>query len=104
MATRQQPAEIEQDEVTRPTDLGFPAQQEVDHHGIPVHREVEVEAVNAPPATVDSSGYVEIRMAETIEEFTYGNPHHHHLLEKGKRYRVPREIAAYLWDLGKIYR
>ena len=46
---------------------------------------------------------VEIRMAETIEEFTYGNPHVSFQLEAGKRYRVPRHIAAYLCDLGKLY-
>ena len=29
-------------------------------------------------------------MAETIEEFTYGNPHRTYRLEAGKRYRLPR--------------
>jgi hypothetical protein len=46
---------------------------------------------------------VEIRMAETIEEFTYGNPHMHFKLEQGKRYRVPAHIGRYLASLGKVY-
>lgn len=79
-------------EVTRPSDLGFGGR-----------REIEVEPIDAPPPTVDENGMVEIRMAETIEEFTYGNPHVSFRLEAGKRYRVPRHIAAYLWDLGKLY-
>jgi hypothetical protein len=106
VATRQPPsiddevAEVEIDpemdpansEVTRPSDLGFGAR-----------REIEVEPVDAPPPVVDADGMVEIRMAETVEEFTYGNPHISYKLEAGKRYRVPRHIAAYLWDLGKLY-
>jgi hypothetical protein len=78
-------------EVTRPSDLGFG------------RREIEVEPVNDPPPVVGPDGMVEIRMAETIEEFTYGNPHTFYRLEAGKRYRVPRYIAAYLWDMGKLY-
>jgi hypothetical protein len=79
-------------EVTRPSDLGFGAR-----------REIEVEPINEPPPQVHDDGTVEIRMAETVEEFTYGNPHVHFKLEAGKRYRVPRHIAAYLWDMGKLY-
>lgn len=79
-------------EVTRPSDLGFGGR-----------REIEVEAINDPPPRIDQDGSVEIRMAETIEEFTFGNPHVHFRLEAGKRYRVPRHIAAYLWDMGKLY-
>ena len=79
-------------EVTRPSDLGFGRR-----------REIEVEPIKDPPPRVDADGMVEIRMAETIEEFTYGNPHIAFRLEAGKRYRVPRHIAAYLWDLGKLY-
>ena len=79
-------------EVTRPSDLGFGGR-----------REIEVESVNDPPPVVGDDGMVEVRMAETIEEFTYGNPHVSFKLEAGKRYRVPRHIAAYLWDLGKLY-
>jgi hypothetical protein len=79
-------------EVTRPSDLGFGGR-----------REIEVEPVNDPPPKVGEDGMVEIRMADTIEEFTYGNPHVSYKLEVGKRYRVPRHIAAYLWDLGKLY-
>ena len=80
-------------EVTRPSDLGFGRRQ----------GEIEVEQINEPPVEVDEDGTVEIRMAETIEEFTYGNPHVAYRLEEGKRYRVPRHIAAYLWDMGKVY-
>jgi hypothetical protein len=79
-------------EVTRPSDLGFGGR-----------REIEVEALNDPPPRIDPDGMVEIRMAESIDEFTYGNPHVSYRLEAGKRYRVPRHIAAYLWDLGKLY-
>jgi len=107
VATRQQQeAEVEVEidpdmdpatsEVTRPSDLGFPSAQPP---------EIEVEPVRDPVAP---TGYyapgtlVEIRMAETIEEFTYGNPHRHWPLEAGRRYRVPVEIANYLYHLGKL--
>jgi len=80
-------------EVTRPSDLGFGRRQ----------GEIEVEMINDPPPEVDAEGMVEVRMAETIEEFTYGNPHVSYKLEAGKRYRLPRHIAAYLWDMGKLY-
>ena len=104
MATRQTEAEVEIDpdmdpatsEVTRPSDLGFKT-------NLPQHREIEVEALEDKPEPPDARGYVEIRMAETIEEFTYGNPHYQYRLEEGKRYRVPVEIARYLNSLGKIY-
>ena len=43
-------------------------------------------------------------MAETIEEFTWGNPHYQYRLEEGKRYRVPVEVARYLYNLGYVYR
>jgi len=108
VATRQPPSIDDQDdfqevvldpdmdpatsEVTRPSDLGFGRR-----------REIEVEPINDPPPVVGQDGMVEIRMAETIEEFTYGNPNVSFRLEAGKRYRVPRYIAAYLWDLGKLY-
>jgi hypothetical protein len=82
-----------QSEVTRPSDLGFGRRR----------GEIEVEPINEPPVRVGDDGLVEIRMAETIEEFTYGNPHISYPLIAGKRYRVPRHIAAYLWDLGKLY-
>ena len=90
-------------EVTRPSDLGFPKAQPGQAGGIPVHREIEVEAIADPKPTVDPSGMVEIRMAETIEEFTYGNPHYTYRLEAGKRYRIPVEVARYLHSLGYIY-
>jgi hypothetical protein len=79
-------------EVTHPSDLGFGRRGEI-----------EVELINEPPPEVGADGMVEIRLAETIEEFTYGNPHVAYKLEAGKRYRVPRHIAAYLWDMGKLY-
>lgn len=97
MASARRPVEEERDEVTRPADLGFPSAQHM-----PGEIEIEVEPVKPPPVREDASGYVEIRMARTIEEFTYGNPHQHWKLEAGKRYRVPRHIAAYLWDLGYV--
>lgn len=91
------PAEMDPatSEVTRPSDLGFAQRREV-------HREIEVEPLQ-PRRDVDANGYVEIRMAETIEEFTFGNPNFHYKLEAGKRYRVPRHVASYLWQLGYVY-
>ena len=83
-------------EVTRPSDLGFGQRRGQ-------RREIVVETLREPPVDVGPDGMVEIRMAETIEEFTYGNPHVSFRLEAGKRYRVPRHVAAYLWDLGKLY-
>jgi len=80
-------------EVTRPSDLGFG----------PRHTEIEVDAIQEVPQRRGDDDFVEIRMAETIEEFTYGNPHHHYRLEQGKRYRVPAHIARYLHSLGKVY-
>ena len=76
--TTQQPEAPEQAEeenqVTRPSDLGFG------------NREIEVEPVNAPPPVIDNDGYVVIRMAETIEEFTYGNQRAPVELTRGKMY------------------
>jgi len=92
----------EESQVTRPSDLGFPAAP-TQSGPIPVHREIEVESVEPPKAEVDQSGMVEIRMAETIEEFTYGNPHYTYRLEAGKRYRIPVDVARYLHALGYIY-
>lgn len=80
-------------EVTRPSDLGFGSRQ----------REIEVEPLQELPQGPDDDGMVEIRMAETIEEFTYGNPHFTVRLEEGKRYRVPAHIGHYLISLGKVY-
>lgn len=84
-----QPAEV--DEITTPEDLGFR------------RREIEVERVEVRPQVPDSDGFVQIRMNKTIEEFTYGNPHLHYLLEEGKMYRVPVHIAYYLDTLGHVY-
>lgn len=99
MATSRQNVEIDPEmdpgtsEVTSPSDLGF----------TPKFREIEVDPIAEVPQPVDSDGMVEIRMAETIEEFTYGNPHMHFKLEQGKRYRVPAHIGRYLASLGKVY-
>lgn len=79
-------------EVTRPSDLGFGKA-----------REVIVEPLRDPPPVYSDDGWMEVRMAETIEEFTYGNPHYMVKLEAGKRYRVPVHIGRYLMDLGKVY-
>lgn len=96
---QQQPVEIDPDfdpalsEVTRPSDLGFGKA-----------REIEVEPIQElPPHVVSDDGTMEIRMMETIEEFTYGNPHYMVKLEQGKRYRVPVHIGQYLIALGKVY-
>jgi hypothetical protein len=83
-------------EVTRPSDLGFVTNQ-------PRHREIEVEPLEDKPVDADASGFVEIRMAETIEEFTYGNPHNSYRLEAGKRYRLPLYVAQYLDDLEALH-
>lgn len=81
----------EENEVTRPSDLGFGP------------REIEVEPVNVPAPRPDGDGYTVIRMAVTIEEFTYGNQRGHVELKAGKMYRVPIHIAEYLHALGKLY-
>ena len=86
----EQMEEEEKDEVTRPEDLGF-------------RREIEVERVQVRPQAPDDQGFVQIRMGRTIEEFTYGNPHVHYHLEEGKIYRVPAGIANYLNSIGAVY-
>jgi hypothetical protein len=78
-------------QVTRPSDLGFGKA-----------REIEVEPLQELPQQV-VNGFMDIRMAETIEEFTYGNPHYMVRLEQGKRYRVPAHIGQYLISIGKVY-
>jgi len=89
----QQAEEPEQDEVTRPSDLGFGPQ-----------REIEVDRVQLPPQFPDDQGFVQIRMNTTIEEFTYGNTHQQPVrLERGKVYRVPRHIAGYLDSLEYVW-
>jgi hypothetical protein len=82
--------EQEENEVTRPSDLGFPK------------AEIEVEHVRQP-MNADPDGFVQVRMAQTIDDFTYGNPHMSYTLEAGKFYRMPAPIARYLDSLGKIY-
>ena len=90
------PAQAETDEevneVTRPSDLGFGNR-----------REVEVEPINVPAPRPDDDGYTVVRMAVTIEEFTYGNNRGPVELTAGKMYRVPIHIAQYLHSLGKLY-
>jgi hypothetical protein len=82
----------DENEVTRPSDLGFGS------------REVELEPMiqEMQQTPVDEDGTVVVRMAETIEEFTHGNPHFHIPLEAGKQYRMPVEIARYLHSIGKL--
>jgi hypothetical protein len=80
----------EENEVTRPSDLGFGS------------REVEVEPMTQEQVRMDDDGMVVVRMAETIEEFTHGNPHFSIPLEAGKQYRMPVEIARYLHSIGKL--
>ena len=65
--------------------------------------EIEVERVYDEPVQVDPNGMVEIRMARTIDEFTYGNPHNSYRLEAGKRYRLPLYVAQYLDDLEALH-
>lgn len=84
--------DLTEDEVTSPTTLGFVIQPEI-----------EVERVYDERPAVDPNGMVEIRMARTIEEFTYGNPHNSYRLEAGKRYRLPLYVAQYLDDLEALH-
>jgi len=77
--------------VTTSADLGFRT------------REIEVDRIEEVPQPPDEQGFVIIRMAETIEEFTYGNPHMSYNLKQGHRYRVPVHIAQYLDALGYLY-
>lgn len=93
--TTQQPEEPEQaeeNEVTTPESLGFKR-----------NREIEVERVQMAPQAPDNDGYVQIRMAQTIEEFTFGNPHVHYRLQEGKIYKLPAGMGAYLDSLGYVY-
>lgn len=89
---REEPEQLEENQVTRPSDLGFGPS-----------REIEVDRIQERPQVPDDEGFVQIRMGTTIEEFTYGNPHTHYHLEAGKIYRVPRHIAGYLDSLGYVY-
>jgi hypothetical protein len=89
---QEQPEQLEEeDQVTRPSDLGFGPQ-----------REIEVDRVREP-LVADDDGFMQIRMSQTIEEFTYGNPHVHYHLEAGKIYRVPANIGAYLDSIGYVW-
>lgn len=83
-------AQDEENEVTRPHDLGFP------------RAEIEVEPVRQPMRS-DPDGMVQVRMARTIDDFTYGNPHVAYNLEAGKIYRMPAPVARYLDSLGCIH-
>jgi hypothetical protein len=89
--TRRMPTEEEQEnEVTTTADLLGT-------------REIEVDAITPVAEAPGDDGFVVIRMSETIEEFTYGNPHVKFHLERGNRYRVPRHIAGYLDSLGYVW-
>ena len=85
-----QQADPEENQVTTSKDLGFGT------------REIEVEPIREVAQPPDDQGFVTIRMAETIEEFTYGNPHVSYNLKAGHRYRVPVHIAQYLDALGYL--
>lgn len=94
MATRRIPNEVIEDEseVTTSADLGF------------TQPEIEVDPITPLADTPgEHDGMVEVRMSETIEDFTFGNPHVHHRLERGKRYRMPLHIAIYLDSLGYVW-
>jgi len=88
----EQPEQLEENEVTRPSDLGFGPQ-----------REIEVDRIRETRQAPDDEGFIQIRMNQTVEEFTYGNPHVHYRLEAGKIYRVPVNIGAYLDSLGYVW-
>jgi hypothetical protein len=68
-------------------------------------REIEVDPVEEPRQvmTADPNQMVVIRMNETLEDFTYGDPNMHYKLEAGKRYRLPVHIARYLNGLGYVW-
>lgn len=85
--------EDDENRVTGPESLGF------------VRPEVEIitETVPRERPQVDPEGMVEVRMARTIDEFTYGNPHRHYHLEAGKRYRLPLHVAQYLDGLEALH-
>ncbi len=87
--------DLEHDEVTGPESLGFVRR--------PPQVEIEVERLQDERPQVDPNGMVEIRMARTIEEFTYGNPHNSYRLEAGKRYRLPLYVAEYLDGLEALH-
>ena len=90
VANPNEPEPAQESEITRTSDiLGT--------------REIEVEPVHEAPQRPDEQGFVVIRMSETIEDFTYGNPYMHVKLEEGKRYRVPAHIAGYLDGLGYVW-
>lgn len=84
--------DLEESQATSPSSLGFVQP-----------REIEVEALPDRPRRIESDGMVEVRMARTIEEFTYGNPHVHYELEAGKRYRLPVYVAQYLDGLEALH-
>ncbi len=87
--------DLEQDQVTGPESLGFVRR--------PPEIEIEVQPLQDERPQVDPNGMVEVRMARTIEEFTYGNPHNSYRLEAGKRYRLPLYVAEYLDGLEALH-
>jgi hypothetical protein len=93
------PAQEAHPDEPRPEDEGEVTGTELLHP-----REIEVDPIVDPPPTApDPQGMVVIRMNTTLEDFTYGNPHHHMRLEEGKRYRVPLHIGQYLDGLGYVW-
>ena len=86
--------ELTESQTTGPSDLGFVPKPTP---------EIEVEALPDKRQGPDKSGMVEVRMARTIEEFTYGNPHAHYPLLAGKRYRLPLYVAEYLDGLEALH-
>lgn len=43
-----------------------------------------------------------VRMAETVENMTFGHGNHYHL-EAGRKYKLPRAVAERLQSLGLLY-
>lgn len=66
-------------------------------------RDVVVDTIEEIADPVPNSDTIIIRMNTTLDDFTYGNPNVHYKLEAGKRYRMPRHIAAYLDGLGYVW-
>ena len=67
-------------------------------------REIVVDDIEeVAPSPPDHQGMVVIRMNETLDAFTYGDPKKPLKMEYGKQYRVPAEIANYLDGLGYVW-
>ena len=73
-------------------------------HNIMGRREVVVDDIEeVTPEPVTREGMVIIRMNETLDAFTFGDPKKPMKMEYGKQYRVPAEIANYLDGLGYVW-